>query len=85
MNTGNTLVRRRGPDRRRHPGGALRRPPDLSVLGLFRSVTGSGYVHQLPLQPSCDYCCVSSSPSTLHHELGAERIAESSVKRRAGE
>lgn len=59
-----TLVVRRG-----HP------PDPASVLGPDRLPGVRLWLYtNFHCNLCCDYCCVSSSPSTPHRELGAERI-----------
>lgn len=87
-NTGNTLVRADVDQtgvgtlvvRRGHP------PDPASVLGPDRLPGVRLWLYtNFHCNLCCDYCCVSSSPSTPHRELGRSGSAESSVKRRAGE
>lgn len=86
-NTGNTLVRADVDQtgvgtlvvRRGHP------PDPASVLGPDRLPGVRLWLYtNFHCNLCCDYCCVSSSPSTPHRELGRSGSAESSVKRRAG-
>lgn len=76
-NTGNTLVRADVDQtgvgtlvvRRGHP------PDPASVLGPDRLPGVRLWLYtNFHCNLCCDYCCVSSSPSTPHRELGAERI-----------
>ncbi|MCV7121642.1 Rv1681 family radical SAM protein [Mycobacterium lacus] len=75
--TGNTLVRA---DVDQGGAGTLvvrrGRPPDpASVLGADRLPGVRLWLYtNFHCNLSCDYCCVSSSPSAPHRELGAERI-----------